>query len=174
MFMFRPDPALPSGPWNRDNQALLKLPDGCLRFKVEEKPLMRVHVKKEDHKDHQRIEIVTPEIGDWSHCNIMRYFWDEKNFLPEKVNGQASFPMSFQNWRGEACCVRTPLTMMTMAMRRRIRRMMILEGWLGLQILPKDFHLWLLTTLISDAERRSWQFSERAFFVEGYVRQISL
>ena len=74
MFMFRPDPALPNDPWNRDNQALLNLPVGWLRFKVEEKPPLLVHVQKEDHKDHQRIEIVTPDIGDWSHCNIMRYF----------------------------------------------------------------------------------------------------
>ena len=84
MFRFRPDPALPIGPWNRDNQALLKLPDGCLRFKVEEKPPLLVHVQKEDHKDHQRIQIVTPEIGDWSHCNIPRYFWDEKIFFTRK------------------------------------------------------------------------------------------
>ena len=72
VFIFRPDPALPSGPWNRDNQALLNLSVGCLMFKNEEKPPMLLHVKK--HKDHQRIEIVTPEIGDWSRCNIMRYF----------------------------------------------------------------------------------------------------
>ena len=61
VFMFRPDPALSIGPCNRDNQALLNLPVSCLRFKVEEKPPMLVHVQKEDH---QRIEIVTPDIGD--------------------------------------------------------------------------------------------------------------